>query len=195
MKATLFGLCAVLAAGVAQAQGAASLKPGLWEVRLTKMESDGRDMLPQMKAAQEQMRQQMAAMPPERRKQMEAALGQQGDPTVQRMCVSPEMAKNDRALLSTPSADCAPPKINRDGNRMTYQISCKQAGGAVDVTGEMVMASDQVSSKTQTIANAGGAKHTTSTEAQMKFVGGDCGGVKPMDQIVKEAQTQAAPKK
>jgi hypothetical protein len=185
-----------LLAGAAQADGAGSLKPGLWEVRTLKMTMNGQDMLPQMKAAQEMARKSMAQMPPEQRKKMEAALGAQGgDPGVQRMCVSPEMAKNDSAQMQRPQgADCAPPKISRDGNRTAFEMSCKQGSGTTLTKGESVTAGDQVNTKAETVTTMAGAKHAMQMETQMKFISGDCGGIKPMDQIAREMQAGAGKK-
>jgi hypothetical protein len=196
MKAALIGLSAALIAGVAQAEGAGSLKPGLWEVRTLKMTIDGADILPQMKAAQEQMRRSMASMPPEQRKQMEATMGaQDGDPTVQRVCVSPEMAKNEQAVLPQRPAnsDCAAPKLNRSGDRMTFELSCKHGAGATVMKGESVTAGERVTSKVESVSTEpGGAKHTMQTEMQMQFIGSDCGGLKPADQIAREMRAGAA---
>ncbi|MDR2837927.1 MAG: DUF3617 domain-containing protein, partial [Azonexus sp.] len=152
------GLCAAVLAGTAQADGAGSMKPGLWETRILKMTMNGQDMLPQMKAAQETMRKQMAQMPPEQRKKMEAMqAGQGGDPTVQRMCISAEMAKNDPTLMQRPpGADCAPPKISRDGNRMAFEMSCKQGGGTVSTKGESVTTGDQINTKAETLTTMAG---------------------------------------
>jgi hypothetical protein len=169
MKATLFGLCAVLAAGVAGAQAPMDMKPGLWEMRILKMEQNGQDMLAMM-------RQAMASVPPEQRKQM----GMSGDdPTITRMCYSAAMVKGDGWLTAqnAQKQGCSPPKVNRSGNRSTFELTCK------DMTskGEYTTASDQISMKTETLMSAGGGKNKIVQEMQMKFLGSDCGDVKPLN--------------
>ena len=194
MKTPLIALCAALAACAVHAQGANQMKPGLWETRMVKMTADGQDMLPMMKAAQEQMRKAMASMPPEQRKQMEASLDAKGDPTVERMCVSAEMAKSDQAMLPKQSEmpGCDQPKIDHSGNSTTFEVSCKVNGGATVTKGESVASGDQITTKAEVVTTMGGAKHTMVSEAQMKFLGSDCGGLKPLDQLVKEARQAGA---
>ena len=190
MKTPLIALCAALAACAVHAQGANKLKPGLWETRTLKMTANGQDMLPMMKAAQEHVRNAMASMPPDQRKQMQASMDVNGDPAVQRMCVSAEMAKSDEAMLPKQSEmpGCDKPKIEHSGNRTTFEVSCKVNGGATVTKGESVADGDQISTKAEVVTTAGGVKQTMVTEAQMKFLGSNCGDLKPLDQLIKEAQ-------
>jgi hypothetical protein len=197
IKTALAGLCAALLAGAVHADAANGLKPGLWETRTLKMSMDGKDMLPQVRAAQEQMRQSLAAMPAEQRKKMEALVGAQGgDPTVQRLCVSAEMAKSAQSVLPRPArADCAEPRLSRSGNRTTFEVSCKQGGSTVTSKGETVASGDQLSTQVETVSTEpGGARHTMLAETQMKFIGADCGSLKPLDQTMQQMHGGAAPK-
>ena len=165
MKTSLIALCvlcAVLAA--CSSKNASEMKPGLWETRVVSMTMDGRDMLPMMKAAQGQTR--------------------GGDPTVQRMCVSAEMAKNaGRAMLPKQAnvPGCDQPKMDRSGNRMTFEISCKANGGTTSIKGENVVDGDEIASKAEVETTVAGATHTMVSETQMKFLGSDCGDLKPHD--------------
>jgi len=178
MKTILLSLCAVLVAGVVQVQASGDMKPGLWETRMVKMEQDGKDMLAMM-------RQAMASVPPEQRKKM----GMSGsDPMVSRTCISPEMAKSDNWLTQQnkpTGADCAPAKMNRDGNRITFEMTCKVHGGTVQSKGETIISGDQATTKVESTSSEGGAKRTMTLEAQMKFLGSECGDVKPLDQMGK----------
>jgi len=180
MKAALFGLCAVLMAGVVEAQTPVDMKPGLWETRILKMEQDGQDMLAMM-------RQAMASVPPEQRKMM----GMSGDDaTVMRVCYSAAMVKGDGWLAgqNAQMQGCSPPKVSRSGNRGTFEVTCKDMTGK----GEYVTAGDQITVKSETVMGAGSSKHKTVQEMQMKFLGSDCGDVKPLDQMAKDMQTGAA---
>ncbi|MFV0679344.1 DUF3617 domain-containing protein [Ottowia sp.] len=184
------------AAGAVYAEADTGLKAGLWETSTQKMVMDGKDMLPEMLAAQKQMREELAKMSPEQRKQMEALLaGQTQDPLTQRMCVSAAMAKRNQPMLPKPQgADCGDPKMERQGNRMAFDFSCKQADGSTVVgKGEVVNADGLVSTKINTTTTIkGGAKRSLMAETTMKFLGADCGGLKPIDQLAKEAQAQMA---
>ena len=188
MKTVLTALCA---ASIAVAVHAQDQKPGLWESRTTKMTIDGKDALASMKASYQQMRDSLAKMPPAQRKQMEDSLGPQGeDPTVQRVCVSAAMIKNQQSMVPSDlnQSDCAPAKVNHDGNRMTFETSCKHgSSGTVTSKGLIVNAKDLVTTTVETVITTAGAKQVMQTEAQMKFIGSDCGGLQPLDEMMKNA--------
>lgn len=189
ISAATLALCAS-AAVHAQGPAPAAMKPGLWETRTTKMVMDGKDMLPQMIAARKQMREQLAKMPAEQRQKIEAALGDgKGDPTTQRMCVSPEMAQRHQTMVPRPAkADCAEPKLTRDGNRSKFEFSCKQGTGTVTGKGETVVSADLVNVKVDTVGtDAAGVKRTMHAETQMRFLGADCGGLQSLDQRSRQA--------
>ncbi|MDR0477695.1 MAG: DUF3617 domain-containing protein [Desulfobulbaceae bacterium] len=174
MKIALIFLCLVLIAGATHAaQGADAPKPGLWERRTLKMTMNGQDMLPQIKAAQEQMRKSMVNMPPEQRKKMEAAMGDF-------ICVSAEMAKNEWTTVPRPEgANCDEPKLNRSGDRTSFEMACKQGGGTVTSKGETAVTGDQITIKVESVTTEANAKHVMVVEEQMKFISSDCGGIKP----------------
>ena len=192
----LLALLALVAGGTAQAQTSQSgLKAGLWETRTLRMTVDGQDMTAQMAAAAEQMKKQLASLPPEQRKKAEAAMGQHGgDPMTQRMCVSAEMAARDQTMVPRPpQADCEPPKLNRSGNRTSFEIACKQAGGKLTGKGETVVADGLITTKVETKSTDGAGKaHAMMAETQMKYLGANCGSVKPIEQQVREMQGKAA---
>jgi len=178
IKATVFSLCAMLAAGAAGAQAFVDMKPGLWEMRILKMEQDGKDMM-------EQMRQAMANVPPEQRKQL--GIGD-GDALTSHICFSPAMVKEENWLTgqNLQKPGCAPPKMNRGGGRTTFEVTCKEG----TTKGEYMVAGDQVTMKTETVMAAGGDKHIMAQESRMKFVGSNCGNIKPLDQMVREMQAR-----
>ncbi len=181
------------ASGAAQAQS--TIKPGLWESKIVRMTMDGKDALAQMNAAQEQMRQAFAKMPPEQRKKMEAMMpAQSGDSGTHRICISPEMVAKDGALVPRPQrAECDPPKVSKSGNRTSFEAVCKQVGGGQTVSkGEILIDGDLASSKIEAVStDRAGARHTTQTETQMKFVSSNCGSVKPIDQLMSDLKAQA----
>lgn len=198
MKHTFAAVLTLAALGSAYAQPNA-MKAGLWESRTSKMLVDGKDMVPQMKAAAEQMRQQLAKMPADQRKLIEAQMAARGgnDPSVQRMCVSAEMAKRDQPMVPRPPhAECADPKLTRSGNRTEFELSCKQPDGTMTGKGETVVSGDTITSKVETVTvHKTGTKRTLVAESSMRYLGSDCGDIKPLDQLLKQVPAGAAPKK
>jgi hypothetical protein len=192
MKTLITALCAVFIAAAAHAQSASEQKPGLWESRTTKMTVNGKDMLETMRASFRQMRAMMDKMPPEQRKQMQASMGAQGsDPTVRRVCVSAAMLKNQEAMARSDlkQADCAPPKVSHDGSRMSFETSCKMGDGGTAVSkGVVVNGKDTITTSVETVVNTGGERQVMQTEASMTFIGSDCGGLQPIDEMARQAQ-------
>ena len=180
-------------AGPALAQGS-GLKPGLWEVKQLKQVMDGKDMGAQMAAAQAQMQQAYANMPPAQRKQMEAMMAKQGvaPPAAagaggQRICISPEMAARDKPMVD-PEGRCEPTKFSRSGNRVSFEVNCSFEGQQMSGKGESTTSPDSVSTKMDMVMTGRDGRHTMQSETQMRWLGADCGGVKPADQLMREMQ-------
>lgn len=180
-------------AGSALAQGS-GLKPGLWEVKQLKQVMDGKDMGAQMAAAQAQMQQAYANMPPAQRKQMEAMMAKQGvaPPAAasgggQRICISPEMAARDKPMVD-PEGRCEPTKFSRSGNRVSFEVNCNFEGQQMNGKGESTTSPDSVSTKMDMVMTGRDGRHTMQSETQMRWLGADCGTVKPADQMMREMQ-------
>ncbi len=182
-------LASILAAMATATMAESLVKAGLWEVRMVKQTMDGQDMSAMMATAHAEMRKAMASMPPEKRKQMEQMLGQQSgsDPSLHKVCVSREMAAQDKPMLSGASK-CAPSKMDRNGNKLTFEISCDANGQKMDGKGESVGTGDTVTTKAEMHIAGPQGKHTMQSESLMKFISADCGGLKPADQLVREMQ-------
>jgi hypothetical protein len=187
-----FALALLAAACGAQAEP--FMKAGLWEMRTLKHLSDGKDMTAQIAASQAKMQEMMAKMSPQQRQQMEQMMGKSAanpaDPGVTRMCVSAEMAARDQPVMPKDS-NCEIVKFNRSGNTTTFENTCRTEGSTVVGKGESVRSGDTISTKMELVSTGTRGNHTTQMETQMKFVGADCGGLKPIDQIAREMQGQA----
>ena len=156
---------------------AAQLKPGLWEIN-NKMNN------PQMDRAMAEMQQQLAAMPPEQRKQMEAMMSQRGmqmatpgagGGMAMRMCMTKEMAdRND-----VPMQDgCRMTSQQRSGNTMKMAFACTDPPSSGE--GQFTFTSDQAYSSKMTIRTvAQGKTETTTMDTSGKWIGADCGSIKP----------------
>jgi hypothetical protein len=179
----------ILSAGVLAAINAFGtgfgLKPGLWESKVVKQVVDGRDTSAQMADAGSKMQQAMANMPAEQRARMEAMMKQHGGPTMGsdgsvKMCISPEEASQDRPVVDR-ERRCQPATITRAGNRTTFTINCSSNGTVTTGKGESTATGDTISSEVDmTTKKANGETHVLHTETAMRFLGSDCGDVKPM---------------
>jgi hypothetical protein len=171
-----FVALAAIAAGM-------NLKPGLWEIKVVKQVVDGRDMSAQMAAAASQMQQAMANMPPEQRAKMQAMLPSTGMGSNGgfRICVSPEMAKRNTPIVDK-DGHCQPTTVNHSGNQTSYEFSCGSNGSTRQGKGQITTVGDVVTNVSDvTTTGAGGATHVMHNETEMRFVGTDCGDVKPIE--------------
>lgn len=168
------GLMALLSS-VAHAQ---STKPGLWEIN----QKVGGN--PEMDKAMAEMQQQLASMPPAQRKQMEqmmaaqgVKLGQGGGMSVQ-VCVTPEMAAQQEVPVQK-EGDCTTKVQSRSGNTMKVAFSCKNPPSSGE--GTYVFRGDTgYDMKMLVKTTEGGKPVTTTMEGTGRWVGADCGKVKPI---------------
>jgi hypothetical protein len=176
-------VCLVSLAALSAHATGVGLKPGLWEVRVVKQVVDGKDMTAQMAAQAAQMQKTMAAMPPEQRAQMEAMFKQKGiSPGGNggyRLCVSPEMAKRDTPVVDK-EGRCQPTKVTHSGNQTTYEINCGSNGITTVGKGVSTAAGDLITtSSDMTMTRTNGPPRVMHSESEMKYLGSDCGEVKP----------------
>jgi hypothetical protein len=167
-----FVLAAACAAFPAAAQ---NLKPGLWEVR-QKVQGN-----PEMERQMEEARKQMAAMPPEQRKQIEAMMarpglqmGPGGDSI--RMCLTREMVERDQ--IPANQGDCKVTQQQRSGNTLRANFTCSNppSSGESQVT---FTSSETYSMRTTATATVGGRPERMTVEGTGKWLGADCGSLKP----------------
>ena len=182
-KPIIAGLAALVA--IPAFAGGFGLRSGLWETRVVKQVVDGRDMSAQIAGATSQMQQAMAAMPPEQRARVEAMMKQHGGPAIGndgsvRICVSAEMASRDKPFVDR-EGHCQPATVNRSGDHTTFEFSCNWNGVESTGKGEATTSGDVIRTQVDTKTHkTGGETHVTHSETEMKFLGSDCGGVKPI---------------
>ena len=170
-----------------------SLKAGLWEMKLIHQVMDGRDMTAQMALAQARMQQETANMTPDQRKQMESMMKGMGTSSQSslgggwRMCISPAMAAKNAPMVDR-EGHCPPTKVTRSGNKSSFEFNCTTNGRTRVGSGESTMSGDTITtSVNMTMTDARGS-HTMQSGSQMTYLGSDCQGIKPVDQLVKDAQ-------
>jgi hypothetical protein len=173
-------LAAATTVAVAAAPADLGIKPGLWELKLIKQVIDGRDLAAQLQAA-------LAKLPAEQRSRMEAAMrehsgsgnfGEAG--STYRVCISPEMAHRELPPLDK-EGRCKPANYSRTGNSVNFEYSCTSAQGTMTGKGLAVIAGDLVTTRTDmTSTDPKGGHHAMQAESEMRFIGADCGNVKPV---------------
>jgi Protein of unknown function (DUF3617) len=161
------------------------LKPGLWESRIVKHVVDGRDMTSQMAGAMSQMQNNLARLPPEKRSQLESMMKEHGALTMgttgtTRLCISPEMAGRNKPIID-PEGRCQPVKISQSGNHTIFEINCNANGTVMTGKGESTATGDVITNRVDvSTGKTKGEAHTMHNETEMKFLGADCGDVKPL---------------
>lgn len=178
-------LAGVMSCGLMATPAAAqTMKPGLWEVN-NKMGGSG-DMGAKMSAAMEQMKAQMASMPPEQRKQMEKMMAQQGinmspesgGGMSARVCITKEMAARNEAPAQQ-QTDCKREAFQQSGNTTKFKFSCKNPPSTGE--GTVTMHNPESYSMQMKVTRQGGPDTGTMTmDAQGKWLGSDCGNIKPI---------------
>lgn len=170
------GCLAAVTATAAQAQALPPIKPGLWEVA---MERDG--------AAQKMpdMSERLKSMPPEQRKQVEAMMKQHGvdmtsGPGKLRICLNKESLNQGRWQGRGESdTRCKTDVSDRSSTSWKWHSVCTDPQS--ETTGEALFAnSENYTVKSTTTMTLDGQTKTTQTTIHSKWVGSDCGDVKPM---------------
>lgn len=182
-KWILVGLVA-FAAAPALAAGS-GLKPGLWQTRVVKQVVDGRDLTAQMAGMASRMRQAMANMPAAQRARMEAMMRAHGGASMGaggslKMCITPAQARRDAPIIDH-KGQCRPATVTHSGNRTTFTIHCSSNGNTTTGKGETTAVGNVITSQIDVTTHmANGKTNVMHTEAEMKYLGPDCGDVKPL---------------
>jgi Protein of unknown function (DUF3617) len=173
----LFTALWIALSGVAMAQS--STKPGLWEMT-SKISSPSN---PQMAKQMEEAQKMMASMPPAQRKQMEEMMAKQGvnmsmaagGATVLKICITPEMA----ARPPVEQRQGCTYKFSQSGSTHNFSFQCANPPG--DGEGQVTFVdADSYTGKMRFSAIEKGKKETVEMQTSGKFLGANCGAIKPM---------------
>lgn len=170
-------LLMVVGAGTACAQ---NMKPGLWEIS-TQMQGSG-----QMGDAMAQAQKQMESLPPDQRKMMQDMMAKQG---VQlgnnsgggmsiKVCMTQEMV--DRNEVGRQEPGCTHTYSQRTGNTMQFSYVCTKppSSGEGQITFTSPEAYNMKMTSTTTMR---GAPHKIEMQNNGRWLGGDCGTLKPLE--------------
>ncbi len=174
-------LCATaLVLAAASTAHAQSMKPGLWEVN-NKMGGS-----PEMDKAMAQMQQQMASMSPAQRKQMEDMMAKQGmsmggaanGGMVMKMCMTKEMAERNEVPMQQ-QGNCTTTTSDKTATGMKMKFTCTNPPSSGE--GQMTFSGDSAYTMKMKINSSGqGGPKTMTMDASGKWLGSDCGAIKPM---------------
>ena len=160
---------------------ASGLKAGLWEINPTSQIVDGKDMTAQMSQAQAMMQQQMGNLPPAQRAKIQSMMGKaSGGGT--KICISPAMAAKDAPMVDR-EGRCEPAKVTRSGNRTSFEFNCTRNGRTMTGQGMSIASGDTITTRMDMTETDSRGKHTMHSESQMKYLGTDCQGIAPADQM------------
>jgi hypothetical protein len=172
----------LLATLTALPSSAQSMKAGLWEIN-SKMISDN----PEMAAGMAKMKEQMAAMPPEQRKMMEDMMakrgvqmpGMNGDGgIVTKMCMTKEMAaRNEVPVQHDAHNDCTSTRTPGAGKTMKIAFTCTKPPSSGE--GELSFSDASYAMKMKMSSNRKGKPETMTMDVAGKWLGSDCGDIKP----------------
>jgi len=165
-----------LAALTAAAQSAPKIKPGLWEMHV-EQEKNGQ----KTPDASERMRDHMKAMPPERRKQFEEMMKQRGvNPAAGgavKICYTQKMLEHN--ALSD-QGGCKTDFSERSASSWKWHSVCPQLNYEGD--GEARFPdSENFVVKSSGVSTSGGTTVKVNSTRTGKWLGADCGDVKPLD--------------
>jgi hypothetical protein len=185
-KAALLCLT-VLIAVPAFALDPINMEAGLWELKPIKSVVDGEDKAGQMSDQSAKMQAAMAKMSPEQRAQMEAMMQQHGvnmnasggGITIQ-FCRTAEQAQK-HSLPVGQNGRCQS-SYTQSGSGLTFSYSCPLNGGTDSGKGSATRTGDTITIVSDGTSSGAGGTHTTHGEVQMRYLGADCGAVKPMNE-------------
>ena len=170
--------CALAFAAVAHGAQAQAFKPGLWETN-NKMGGGGGKLQGALAMAQ----QHLASMDPEQRKQIEGMMARQGvvvsnDGVVAKMCITPEMAAKQQLPIQQ-HGNCSYQHDKPVGNTMAFSFSCTNPRANGEGSASFTSPTTYTSSMRVT-TDATGSSETVNIDSSGRWLGADCGAVKPV---------------
>jgi len=179
--AFLAGACALACAALPA--GAQTMKPGLWEVSNKVSSQDG-----QMQSAMAMMQKQLANMSPEQRQSMQQMMERNGvqmnigagGALTTRMCMTKEMIQ--RKEFPVAEGDCKQKVTQQSASRMKIAFNCTRPPASGE--GELTLDSDTSYRAQMHIKGAnGGQQQAVDMDVAGKWLGADCGSLRPVTSI------------
>jgi hypothetical protein len=176
----LAGLCC-LPLAAAGADRLFGVKPGLWEISHESQSAGVPPIPPDV----------LAKLPPEQRARMEAALKARGapgasgggDPKIRRECITEDQLEDPFRPDDRPDAHCTHTIVSRSSSAAEIHLECTDTshpGTTMNGTFHW-HAPDKETMSGSFVMNMSDGQHTMTTTVQLngKWLGSDCGSVKP----------------
>jgi len=154
---------------------ATQLLPGLWEFTSDKLIVDGMQM-----PGMSEMLAQMKELPPEQRQMMENMLAEQGVELGSggiRICLSEAQVKS-RKLPFQDEPGCTQEVLEQTDSLWRFRFECPDAKGHGETK---VISEREVANIIETSYAVGEQQGTSRMQSRGRWVGEDCGALKPQD--------------
>jgi hypothetical protein len=152
------------------------VKPGLWEARMSVLDADGHEMAPPEQAA-------LSRLSPEARARMADAMKARGVSMpdangATKVCLTKEMFESGRWQQMASEAGCTTNYSTLSSTSWKWHSSCTALKSESDA--EMIFNSpESYRTKVMTTATVMGKTNTSTRIVQGKWLGADCGDIKP----------------
>ncbi len=167
--------CITLSAVAAGPLPVPPVKPGLWEAKMTSLDADGHEMPRPEQAA-------MSRMSPEARARMADAMKARGVSMpdangATKVCLTRDMFESGRWQQMAADSGCTT-NYSTLGTTWKFHSSCTSFKSESD--GETVFnGTESYRTKVTTTATVSGKTNTSTRIVQAKWLGADCGDIKP----------------
>jgi hypothetical protein len=185
-KAAVLCLAALISVP-AFAQNDLNMQAGLWEFKPIKAVTDGVDNSAQMSEQSARMQAAMASMTPDQRAKMEAMMQQHGvnmnasgGGVSFQICRTAEQAQKHWIPVNQ-NGHCQS-SYTQSGSSLTFSYSCPFNGGTESGKGTATRSGDTISIVSDGTSTGPDGTHARHGEIQMRYLGADCGAVKPMSE-------------
>jgi len=174
--ASVLACVAVAAVAAMGALPTPPVKPGLWEARTSALDADGHEMVPPERAA-------LSRLSPEVRERMAETMKARGlsmpDANgVTKVCLTKEMFDSGKWQQMASESGCTTSYSTLSSTTWKWHSSCTALKSESD--GEAVFSSaESYKTKVTTTATAMGKTNTWTRIVQGKWLGADCGDIKP----------------
>ena len=167
------GLC--VAGGALAQTSTLDLKPGLWEITSTGSMTGAPPVPPEV----------LANMPPEKRAQvqaaMQAAMARAGEPQVARNCVTAEQLRRGLNFDERPNPSCHRTIVSNSSSLLVVHEECAGARPMVGDFRFTAVNRETMKGDINVVMSTGPDTTTMQRNLQGKWLGSDCGDVKPKD--------------